>query len=146
MLKTADLQLSGSKLEKRMNRKQSPCLSAALTWTPGRKLRRRRRDTAPAWSSRAHWPPGSGPSSPSPARRWAWPRRCSLCWGLLPPCPGCFPRAPPAAARESYIFSAQKKKKSCSRTSTTPNPHRGKFKRQKKFVGAEGRDYSDLPR
>lgn len=45
----------------------------------------------------------------------------------------------------SLTLFLHRKKKSCSRTST-PNPHRGKFKRQKKFVGAEGRDYSDLPR
>lgn len=82
-------------------------LATTLTWTPGRKLQSTRLDMARAWSLHALQQPGSAPESPSPAPRPTWPRHALLCWGLRLLCPGCSLRAPRAAARASYTFSAQ---------------------------------------
>lgn len=82
-------------------------LLTLLTWTLERRLRRTRPDTAPFWSLHAPRRPGNAPGSPSPAPRPAWPHRQPLCSGHHPPCPRCFHRAPPAAARGFYISSAK---------------------------------------
>ena len=94
-------------------------LAKALTWTPGRRLQRTPPDMAPAWSSRVRWRPENAPASPSPAPTPAWPRRQPLCSGLRLLCPRYSPRAPPAAAHASYIYSADRLEKKKERESET---------------------------
>lgn len=146
MLKTADFQLSGSKLEKRMNRKQSSCLLSCTHLDT--------REKASAQTA------GHGTSLiiTCSLAAWKWTlvtfssTEVSVATSLLfvlgspPAVSRMFPPCTTSSSTRVLHFFCTEKKKSCSRTSTTPNPHRGKFKRQKKFVGAEGRDYSDLPR
>ena len=96
--------------------KMTSVLVTALTWTPGRRLQRTLPDMAPAWSSRVRWRPENAPASPSPAPTPGWPRRQPLCSGPHLLCPRCSPRAPPAAAHASYIYSADGLKKKRERT------------------------------